>query len=465
VRFHASIILIFGLVSGALFGDAKKGNDLQTIPSASKLASRTLLSEKAYCNLASLCDDVGNRLSGSENYNRAVVWALKTMKDAGLQNVHTEKVMVPRWVRNRESAHLISPCNHELSMLGLGMSVPTPKGGITADVLVVSSLDELASMKDEEVKGRIVLFEFPFESYGQGSRIRFAGPSAAAKKGAVAMIMRSVTHLSLDTPHTGSLGYKAGIAKIPAAAVSVENAAMMRRMWEKRQKIQVHLEMSCETLPDVESANVIGELKGSENPGEIILVSGHLDSWDVGQGAQDDGVGCVLALQAVQMIKEEGLKPARTIRVVFFANEENGTRGGEAYLNAHGNELKDHIVAIESDAGNGLASGFSLEILPKEKNTPEMIKTHRVLENIKPILEPLGAAKFSPGFAGVDIEPIVKAGVPGLGMKHDTTHYWEVHHSKADTFEKIKKDDLAKNAAILAVTVYSLANSSLKISN
>jgi hypothetical protein len=458
---RGSLLLLLALGAGAAALTAGVPGELQTTLRANgaALAARAQASDAAYVNLASLCDDVGHRLSGSESYGRAVQWGLKAMKDAGLVNVHTEKVMVPHWVRNTESARVLLPTPHELSLLSLGGSVPTPKGGITADVVVVADLDELATLKDEAVKGRIVLFETPFKGYGPGARVRFSGASAAAKKGAVAMLLRSVASISYDTPHTGMLHYTDDAPAIPAAAVSVENAMMMRRMWERKQPIQVHLELNCQTLPDVEAANVVGELVGASKPKEIVLVAGHLDSWDVGQGAQDDGVGCVLSLQAAHLIHEQGLKPARTVRVVFFANEENGNRGGETYKNQHLAELKDHVAAIESDSGNGLAKGFGLEMhAPEGGKAPDAQRALAVLGELKPLLEPLEAGTLVLGHGGVDIGPSVMVGVPGLGMNHDTTKYWEVHHSKADTFDKIVEADLAKNAAILAVTVYALAD-------
>lgn len=455
MRGFLPLLITMGICTATLSGSTPE--ELRT--RASALAARALASDRAYRNLGSLCDDVGNRLSGSASYGRAVQWGLKAMRDAGLQNVHTETVLVPHWVRNGESARMLLPTPQDLSILGLGMSVPTPKGGITADVVVVGSLEELAALKDDQVKGRIVLFESPFKGYGPGARMRFSGASAAARKGAVGMLLRSVASLSFDTPHTGTLHYDADAPAIPAAAVSVENAMMMRRQWDRGQRIQVHLEMNCETLPDVEAANVVGELPGSSRPGEIVLVGGHLDSWDVGQGAQDDGVGCVLSLQAAHLIHEQGLRPARTVRVVFFANEENGNRGGEGYKARHRAELKDHVAAIETDSGNGLAKGFSLELhAPEGGKAPDAQKALAVLSGLAPLLEPLEAGRLVLGHGGVDIEPSVMVGVPGLGMNHDTARYWEVHHSKADTFDKINKEDLAKNSAILAVAVYGLAD-------
>ena len=422
------------------------------------LASEALTFGHAYRNLASLCDGVGHRLSGTKDYDRAVAWALKTMTEAGLTKVHTEMVMVPHWVRNRESAQVLLPAPHELSILGLGGSVPTPKGGLTADVVVVKSAEELAQLKDEDVKGRIVLFEMPFAGYGSMVKYRFSGPSMAARKGAVGMLMRSIASLSFDTPHTGVTHYDDGVPAIPAACVSVENALMMRRMWEAHERIQVHLEMNCETLPDVPAANVVGDLVGSSKPEEVVLLSGHLDSWDVGQGAQDDGVGCILSLEAAHLIHKAGLKPKRTVRVVFFANEENGNRGGLGYLEQHRAELPKHVAAFESDSGNGPVRGFTLELHPSAAGqAPDPVRSLAVLRKLAPLLEPLGAARLELGHSGVDVEPSVLTGVPGLGVSHDTSHYWEVHHSKADTLDKVNKEDLARNSAILAIAAYALA--------
>lgn len=451
-------VITLSLAAGWLQGQVPEAPGAAFLAAAKRIAAESLYSNHGYDNLASLCDGVGSRLSGSPGYDRAVAWGLKAMKEAGLQNVHAEKVMVPHWVRHSESAQLLLPAPHPLSMLGLGGSVATPKGGLTADVVVVGSEAELAKLKDEDVKGRIVLFELPFTGYGAMVKYRFGGPSMAAKKGAVAMLLRSITSLSFDTPHTGVTHYDEGITPIPAACVSVEDALMMRRMWERGERIQAHLEMNCETLADAPAANVVGDLVGSARPEEIVLVSGHLDSWDVGQGAQDDGVGCILALEAAHLIRQAGLKPQRTVRVVFFANEENGNRGGLGYLEQHRAELARHVAALESDAGNGLARGFTLELHPPPGTTPDPARSLAFFRRLGPGLAPLGAGRLEPGHSGVDIEPMVLAGVPGVGMSHDTTHYWEVHHSKADTLDKVNREDLARNAAILAVAVFGLAD-------
>jgi len=444
-------LLAFALVAGSLCAALPD-------PGARILAAQAQDPDHGYRNLAALCDGVGHRLSGSPSYDQAVLWALKAMKEAGLQNVHTEPVMVPHWVRNGESARLLLPAPMELSMLGLGNSVGTPKGGLTADVVVVRSADELEKMRDEDVRGRIVLFEMPFSGYGPMVRYRVGGPAMAARKGAVAMLLRSITNLSFDTPHTGVTHYEPGVPAIPAACVSVENALMMRRMWEKKERIRVHLEMNCETLPDAPAANVVGELVGQARPGEVLLVSGHLDSWDVGQGAQDDGVGCIIALEAASLLHRAGLKPERTVRVVFFANEENGTRGGKGYAAQHQTELSKHLAVLEPDSGNGLARGFTLELPPAKGDRPrDPAASLALFRTLGPLLAPLGAGRLELGHSGTDVEPTVQSGVPGIGMTHDTTHYWEVHHSKADTLDKVNREDLARNAAILAVAAFGLA--------
>ena len=436
-------------------------------PAAARILGTSLQSSRAYDQLAELCDQVGNRISGSERLDQAIAWAVKTMKADGLQNVHTEKILVPYWKRGAEKAWTLSPQRHELSILALGMSVPTPKGGITADVVVVGNFEELAKLGEAGVKGKIVLFDVPFTNYGETVAYRAVGPSQAAKFGAVAALVRSVGSLSFDTPHTGSLFYDEKLPKIPAAAVTIENSTMMRRMAQRGERIQLHLELENELIQDRPSANVVGEIVGSEKPQEVVLVSGHLDSWDVGQGAQDDGVGCMISLGAAHVIHEAGLTPKRTIRVVFFTNEENGVKGGKGYSEAHTAELGNFVAALESDSGNGPVKGFNLDFhgegrkkvntsVPEEKARDE--KSLALLKSIAPLLEPLDATKMEMSHSGTDVGPTVAEGVPGVGVSHDTTHYWEVHHTKADTFDKIIKLDMQKNIAAVAIMAFVLAD-------
>lgn len=435
----------------------------QTAPQLQKTAERirteAFRTHGAYADLAWLCDHIGARLSGSPQLEQAIAWAQTRMQAAGLVNVHTEPVLVPHWVRGAESAELLLPAPHRLNILGLGGSVGTPQGGITADVAVVGSFDELAQL-GAAVKGKIVLYDVPFQGYGHTVVYRQDGAARAAKFGAVAALVRSVGPVSLDTPHTGMMVYDPAYPKIPTAAVTIEAATQMRRMQDRGERIQLKLQMGAQTLPDALSANVVGELRGSEKPEEVILLTGHLDSWDVGQGAQDDGAGTVIALEAARLLQQLGLKPRRTIRVVLWTNEENGLRGGKAYREAHRAELGNIIAAIESDSGSERLKGFSLEM---QKASPEVKAAALAsLKKLGTVLEPFGAADFRLGHSGADVSPMVAEGVPGLGVEHAATHYFDIHHTQADTFDKIQKDDLAINAAALASFAYALAQSEVR---
>ncbi len=436
-------------------------------PAAGRIIGASLESSGAYDQLGELCDSVGNRISGSERLEKAIEWAVTTMKADGLQNVHTEKIMVPHWKRGAEKAWTISPQRHELSILGLGMSVATPKGGITADVVVVGSFDELDKLGEAGIKGKIVLYDVPFTGYGPTVGYRVVGASRAAKYGAVASLVRSVGSLSFDTPHTGTLAYEETLPKIPSAAVSIENSTMMRRMAKRGDRIQLHLEMENELIPNLPSANVVGEIVGAEKPQEVVLMGGHLDSWDVGQGAQDDGVGCMITLGAAKAILDAGLHPKRTIRVVFFTNEENGDNGGKGYRDAHKSELSNFVAALESDSGNGPVKGFTLDFHGEGRNkiitaTPEekarAEKSLALLKSLNPLLESLDATHMELGGSGTDVGSMVAEGVPGLGVGHDTTHYWEIHHTKADTFDKVIKLDMQKNIAAVGIMAFVLAD-------
>jgi carboxypeptidase Q len=381
------------------------------------------------------------------------------MKAAGLVNVHTEPAMVPHWVRGHEAAELLLPTAHRLNILGLGGSVGTPEGGLTADVVVVGSFDELDKLANT-VKGKIVLFDVPYKGYGHTVVYRHDGASRAAKYGAAAALVRSVGPVSLDTPHTGAMDYDPAYPKIPTAAVTIEASTQMRRMQDRGERIRMKLEMGAKTLPDAPSANVVGEIRGTEKPEEVVLISGHLDSWDVGQGAQDDGAGTVISLEAARLIQQLGLKPRRTIRVVLWTNEENGLRGGIAYLAAHRAELPTFIAAVESDSGSERLKGFELD-LPKADATAKATALAS-LKSLAPALEPFGAMELRLGHSGADVSPIVDAGVPGIGVDHAATHYFDIHHTQADTFDKVAKDDLAFNAAALAAFTYALAQANLK---
>ncbi|HEX9011772.1 MAG TPA: M20/M25/M40 family metallo-hydrolase [Holophagaceae bacterium] len=426
------------------------------LAASDRIKAEAFRTHGAYQNLASLCDGIGHRLAGSLELDKAITWAQARMKAAGLSNVHTEPVMVPHWVRGAERAEMVAPRVQPLHILGLGGSVGTPAGGLTADVVVVGSFAELDRL-GEAVKGKIVLYDVPYAGYGPTVAYRFSGASRAAKWGAVAALVRSVGPVSLDTPHTGLMAYDPALPKIPTASVTLEAATQMRRMQAAGLPLRVHLEMGAQTLPDVPSANVVGEIPGAEKPNEVILLSGHLDSWDVGQGAQDDGAGCVISLEAARLIKAAGLRPRRTVRVVFFVNEENGVRGGNAYLAAHRAELPSFVAAAESDSGSEKALGFSLDLrqAPPEAKAAALAK----LQAFGPLLERLGAGRLVLGGSGEDVGPVVAEGVPGLGMNHAATHYFDIHHTEADTLDKVDENDLAQNAAILGTLAYALAQS------
>jgi hypothetical protein len=440
---------------------------------AARLIGEAMVSDDAYDDLAFLCDRIGHRLSGSAQLDSAIAWAARRMSVDGLGNVRAEEVVVPVWVRGDERAALLEPARHELSILGLGMSVGTREGGVTAEVVVVGSFAELDSIGAAAVRGRIVLFDVPYTNYGETVRFRSDGPSRAARHGAVAALVRSVGPISYDTPHTGSLSYVDSLPKIPAAAVTIENATMMRRMFERGETVRARLEMGAERRPDAPSANVVGEVVGSERPDEVVVIGGHIDSWDVGQGAQDDGVGCVIAMEAARLIRRLDLRPRRTIRVVLYTNEENGVAGAKAYRDRHRGALANHVAAIETDSGNGPCQGFRLDVrpLPRAEGGAGADTTVAraaadsaaqaalaMLREIAPLLEPLGATEMKTGGSGADVGPLAAEGVAALGMEHDTSHYFDVHHSHADTFEKIDRQALARNVASMAVMAYVLAD-------
>jgi carboxypeptidase Q len=448
--------LLLCLVTATL-GAQSSPDDLRI--AAERLRTEAFRTHGAYQDLAWLCDRIGHRLSGSPQLDQAIDWAQGRLKAAGLVNVHAEPVLVPHWVRGHESADLLLPAPQRVNLLGLGGSVGTPEGGLTADVAVVGSFDELDKL-GEAVKGKVVLFDVPYQGYGHTVVYRHDGAAHAARFGAVAALVRSVGPVSLDTPHTGAMDYDPAFPKIPTAAVTIEASTQMRRMQERGERIRLKLVMGAKTLPDAPSANVVAEIRGTEKPDEVIIISGHLDSWDVGQGAQDDGAGSVIAMEAGRLLQALGLKPRRTIRVVLWTNEENGLRGGRTYRDVHKAELGNIVAALETDSGSERIIGFYLELL---KAAPEAkAQALASLRRIQPLLAPFGTIKLELGHSGADVSPMVGAGVPGIGVEHVGSHYFDVHHTQADTFDKVVKDDLAFNAAVLATFAYALADSDLR---
>ena len=400
----------------------------------------------AWNRIAELTDRFGHRLSGSKALEDAIVWTAATMEKDGLANVRREKVMVPHWVRGTESLMLVAPRRQLLPMLGLGGSIATPAAGITAEVLVVASFDEL-TQRAAEAKGKIVLYDAEWRDYGYNGSFRRLGAIAAAKAGAVASLARSAGPYSMRTPHTGSMSYDSTGKKIPHASVTSEDAMMIRRMINRGEKVRVTLKMSAKTLPDAQSYNVMGELRGREKPSEIVVMGGHIDSWDVGQGAMDDAGGVVIAWEAIRLLKKLGLTPRRTIRAVGWTNEENGMRGGNAYRDAH--QMETHQLAIESDGGVFSPLGFGFTGSPAAR---------AIVQSIGSLLNPIGAGKIEASGGGADIGPLMATGVPGMGLNVDGSRYFWFHHTDADTPDKLDRAEVQRCVAVMAVMAYIAAD-------
>ena len=415
---------------------------------ADKIISLSEKDSSAWQKLAYFCDMFGSRLSGSTNLNKAIDWMYEEFKKDGFQNVRKEEVMVPHWIQRNSTLNMIFPYKYEIDVLALGGSIATPENGITAPVLVVESFDDLENHKND-AKGKIVVYNFPFESYGKTFQYRWSGADKASKYGAVASLIRSLTPDISTIPHTGVMGYTDSVPRIPVGAISPQYAALLGRI--QKNGITPILEMNFDTekLPDTISYNLMGEITGSEYPNEIVALGGHTDSWDVGLGAHDDGGGCVATWYALKMIKDLNLKPRRTMRVVQWVNEENGTRGGQAYAEKH--KIEKHSLVFEFDSG----------VFP-----PNVIgftgddKMLAILKGMEPILKKINPAMIvRKGGGGVDIGPMMKLGVPGmsLGTEDEGKYFW-YHHSEADTPDKVNPDQLNQCIAAIAIATYIYAD-------
>jgi carboxypeptidase Q len=439
------IILIVALMLSQSFGESIKSKYVDT---SLKIISKSLTDSTAYNRLGYMCDTFGPRLSGSKNLENAINWILKEMNSDGLENVRGEKVAVPTWIRGKESATLLSPFKKELSMLGLGGSIATPRGGLKAEVIVVNDWDELES-RSNEVPGKIVLFNAPFTSYGETVAYRYSGASAAAKHGAVASLIRSIGPWSMNTPHTGVMAYNDDVQKIPNAALTMEDAMMLSRIHDRGNKIIVKLDMNARMVADRWSHNVLGEIKGSIYPEEVVVVGGHIDSWDVGQGAHDDGGACIASWEVLRLIKELGLKPKRTIRCVMWTNEENGGKGNKGYRDMHLDEMDKHVLAIESDGGVFSPKGFGFSGNDSARE---------IVEEIHELMKPIGANTISDGGRAADVAPLNDEGVPVMSLKVDGSKYFWYHHTDADTFDKIDFNEFNRCIAAMAIMAYVVAD-------
>ena len=405
-------------------------------------------SDFAWRRLAEFTDLHGARLSGSDNLERAIAWSAEKMKADGLENVHTEPVMVPKWVRGRESAEIVDPPLHEVAMLGLGGTVATPPQGIEAEVLPVNSFEDLQA-RSAEARGRIVLFNVPYTSYSETVTYRTTSARAAAQFGAVGVLVRSVGPIGLRTAHTGSVQYAPGLPEIPAASISLEDTNRIVRLTQRGRVVRMRLVTSGHYEPDALSANVVAEIRGREKPEEIVLLGAHIDSWDVGTGAADDGVGCMVTWETLRLMKKLGLRPRRTVRLVLFTNEENGVRGAQAYADRYGEIAGNHVFALESDSG---------VLWPAMLGFSGSAGARAAMAQIGTLLTPLGLSEVGPGGGGADIGPIAQIGnVPTMAYLGDATRFFVFHHTAADTVERVAADDVSRAAAAIAAVTWVVA--------
>ena len=422
-----------------------------------KISDEILLQGKAHSNLYTLCKSVGQRLSGSAGMYKGEAWGVQTLKDAGAVNVYLQECMVPHWVRGKKefAAFTKAKGSNEFNILSIGNAVGTGKAGVSAKVIEVKNFEDLNKRKDE-VKGNIVFFNYPFNktllrgAYGDAVRYRSSGASAAAKYGAVAVIVRSVTAAYDDNPHTGALRYNDSFPKIPAVAISTKDADKLSNGLKGIYKFEkLFLRTNCLMLPDTIGHNVIGEIKGTEFPDEIITVGGHLDSWDAAEGASDDGTGMVQSIEILRAFNAAGYKPKRTIRIVLFANEENGLRGGNKYAEEAKAKKEKHIMAMESDGGAEYPRGFSCGMTKEQ---------FAKVENWKKYFTPYDADKFSfseGGGGGADIGPLqTNFKTAQFGLNTTGQRYFDLHHAATDVFENVNAQELNLGAAVMAAMVY-----------
>lgn len=420
-----------------------------------KIFDTALSDGHSYEWLRGLTLDVGPRLSGSEGAAKAVQFTKNAMIKEQFDNVFLQNVMVPHWVRGaKEKAFIISGKQKiSVPIAALGGSVATPKGGTKAKVIEVKTFQELRSLGADKVKGKIVFFNRPmdptklntFEAYGGAVEQRGAGPSEAAKLGAVGAIVRSMTTRLDDFPHTGSMRYASGAPIIPAAAISTNGAELLSKLLKENPDTEIYFEQYSQTLPDAPSHNVIGELKGSVNPNQYIVAGGHLDSWDFAQGAHDDGSGCVQSIEAVRLLKVLGYKPKNTLRAVMYMNEENGLKGGIAYADSAKSKKEKHLAGIESDRGGFIPLGFGIVGTPAQKAK---------VQSWGKLFADYGIHELGPGGGGADIGPLGQQGALLLGLIPDSQRYFDYHHASNDTFDKISKRELEMGGAAMAAMMY-----------
>ena len=461
-----AVILLVALPAMAQFGQAPAQKNVfspESLADMKKLQTAVLADDYAWKQLAHLTDNIGPRISGSAQANAAAEYVAAEMRKLGL-DVQLEKVSVPHWVRGQETAELIeyagmAPSTHQKVVLtALGNSVATPAEGITADVVAVRDMEELQALGREKIVGKIVVFNYPYDeplaeqgmglaAYGQSVLYRVAGASAAARLGAVAALNRSSGGANYRLPHTGVMVYAQDAPKIPAGSIAAEDAILVDRL-SKQGRVRMHLTLTPQTLEPITGYNVIADLKGSEHPEQVVIVSGHLDSWDLGTGAIDDGAGVVVSMETLKAIKQLGLKPQRTIRMIAWVDEEISGSGGRTYVADHSNEIANHFAAIETDLGAGHPVGINAN------GPPELLA---LLRPVGSVLASQGASMIQAGGGGSDIGPLMQKGVVGFSPIQDVRTYFHYHHTAADTLDKVDPQFLRENCSVIAVLAYALA--------
>lgn len=440
-----AILLLCSLFSNSLFSQ----EDSVKIRTIYDLA---LTEGHAYENLRQLCKDVGHRLSGSEGAEKAVNWSKAKMDSYGFDKVWLESLMVPKWTRGEAEKCTLLPEGKSLKVLALGFSVGT-NGPLEAEVAEFETMQALKEAPEGSLAGKIVFLNqamnpkliSTFSAYGGCSGGRVRGPSVAAEKGAVGFVMRSLGLRADDFPHTGVMYYSGETDSIPAFALSTNASYELSQYLENNGSAKLRLEANCEFHPDVESFNVVGEITGSEFPDKVITIGGHLDSWDVGEGAHDDGAGVIQSLEVLRLLQESGVKPRHTIRCVFFMNEENGARGGRAYADYCNERGDTHLAAMESDRGGFTPRGFAVDAASAEID---------YLAEWTELLEPYNIHFIKKGYGGVDINPLKESGTPLIGFVPDSQRYFDVHHTENDVFENVNQRELELGAASMASLIY-----------
>jgi carboxypeptidase Q len=460
-------ILTFAIVAvGQIAAPTPILYSAETVKKMGSVQAAALSSDYAYKQTAYLSNNIGPRLSGSAQAQRAVEYVAEEMRKAGLE-VRLQKISVPHWVRGIETGELTefpgmaAGTTQKVILTAIGGSIATPVNGITADIIVVNNYDELNALGRKGVEGKIVLFNSKFDrelaasgfggqAYGQAVQYRGGGANAASRLGAIAVLVRSAGGSQNRLAHTGGMNYAEGVTKIPAAAISSEDADTIAYL-AAMGKTKIRLVLTPQTLPNATSYNVIADLKGSDKPDEVVIVSGHLDSWDLGTGALDDACGVAVSMQVPYLLKKLGIRPKRTIRMIAYMNEENGLAGGTAYGREQEANIDKHFAAIESDLGASHTIGFLFT--GKQEALPFFAPISNVLRS-----QGAGIAQLQPGGVGADIGPLTQRGVPSFAPYYDTRTYFNYHHTAADTFDKIDPKDLAKAGSVMAVLAYGLAN-------